>query len=286
MSGKTAEEYALYNSCLGRSGSTVSVSGTGESINNESKTEKLSREISEKQIALLKTFPNLSLISNTLEDTIIVLDDDGEETQESENRRRKVLFKLETALKNDTRLLNKTRETCPDFCTDMEEVLGSEYYLIYAKAVTKLRQLCVLVSTTPVFDDSDFDYDDLTDEDIEDDIYFDHPDDFLDSREDGEIEEPYYSKDDMLIMISEELDTDDFQRACIIARTYLKDQLDKYSKAVTAEKVDEDVRRLTKSNNRSLEIINKYTAYLNMPKTFNKPEDKANKPKEDDDLTY
>ena len=286
MSGKTAEEYALYNSCLGGSGSTVSVSGTGESINNESNTEKLSREISEKQIALLKTFPNLSLISNTLEDTIIVLDDDGEETQESENRRRKVLFKLETALKNDTRLLNKTRETCPDFCTDMEEVLGSEYYLIYAKAVTKLRQLCVLVSTTPVFDDSDFDYDDLTDEDIEDDIYFDHPDDFLDSREDGEIEEPYYSKDDMLIMISEELDTDDFQRACIIARTYLKDQLDKYSKAVTAEKVDEDVRRLTKSNNRSLEIINKYTAYLNMPKTFNKPEDRANKSKEDDDLTY
>ena len=262
------------------------MSGTGESINNESNTEKLSREISEKQIALLKTFPNLSLISNTLEDTIIVLDDDGEETQESENRRRKVLFKLETALKNDTRLLNKTRETCPDFCTDMEEVLGSEYYLIYAKAVTKLRQLCVLVSTTPVFDDSDFDYDDLTDEDIEDDIYFDHPGVFLDSREDGEIEEPYYSKDDMLIMISEELDTDDFQRACIIARTYLKDQLDKYSKAVTAEKVDEDVRRLTKSNNRSLEIINKYTAYLNMPKTFNKPEDKANKPKEDDDLTY
>ena len=162
--------------------------------------------------------------------------------------------------------------------------------IIIAWLVTKLDTVLMIKLNVEAFDADMFKdivfADDLIDEDIEDDIYFDHPDDFLDSREDGEIEEPYYSKDDMLIMISEELDTDDFQRACIIARTYLKDQLDKYSKAVTAEKVDEDVQRLTKSNNRSLEIINKYTAYLNMPKTFNKQEDKANKPKEDDDLTY
>lgn len=286
MSGKTAEEYALYNSYLGRSDSTVSVSGTAESINDENKSEKLSRQISEKQIALLKTFPNLSLISNTLEDTIIVLDDDGEETKESEDRRREVLAKLEAALDSDTSLLNKTRRVYPDFCKNMEEAIGSKYYLMYAKAVTKLRNLCSFVAATPVYDDGEFDYDDLTDEDIAEVVYVDIPDRTFDSDEYDDSEEPYYSKDDMLIMISEELDTDDFQRACIIAKTYLKDQLARYNRAVTSEEIDEDIQKYTISNNSSLDIINKYTAYLNMPKTFNKPEDKEFKPKEDDDLTY
>ena len=286
MSGKTAEEYALYNSYLGRSGSTVSVSGTAESIRVENKSEKLSREISEKQIALLKTFPNLSLISNTLEDTIIVLDDDGEETKESEDRRREVLAKLAAALDSDKSLLNKTRKVFPDFCKNMEEAIGSKYYLMYAKAVTKLRNLCSFVAATPVFDDGEFDYDDLTDEDIAEVVYVDIPDRTFDSDEYDESEEPYYSKDDMLIMISEELDTDDFQRACIIAKTYLKDQLARYNRAITSEEIDEDIEKYTISYNSSLEIINKYTAYLNMPKTFNKPEDKEFKPKEDDDLTY
>lgn len=286
MSGKSTEEYASYTKYLCNSDSTVTKVGTAESISDGNKIDELAQQILNQQISLFTTFPNLSLISSTIEDTIIVLDDDEKETKESKDRRKKVLDKLNAALDSDIKLLDKIRKIYPDFCMNMKEVLGDKYHSIYAKAVTMLRDLCVVVAATPVFENGAFDFDDLTNEDIAEVVYIDLPDGVLDSREDIDTEEPPHSKDEMLIMISEKLDTDDFQRACIIAKTYLKDQLDRYSKTVTSEKVDEDVKTFTKSNNSSLEIINKYTAYLNMPKTFNKPEDKEFKPKEDEDLTY
>lgn len=280
MSEKTPQNYAAYNRYMERSDSPSSQVENEESNSVVNDTDRLSSEITLVQNNLLSLFPNLSLISSTIEDTIIVVDDDGNETEDSLKRRTEVLKKLKEAYEKDKALKEKVQKVLPSFCDDLNEVLGDKYYSIYDTARSTLIKICNYVSLTPTYDyDDDFD-EEYADDEYEDDTYVEE-EETSDSQEKSEF--PDKSPFDLYMKISDDLDTSEFQKACILAKTYLKYQMELYQRRIGRETVlESDLLKFRTRNNDSLDEICKYTAYLNMPKTF-EPKNPVLTEKDDND---
>lgn len=237
--------YDLYKNYLDRNTNKNSVPINDAQNTSESASQRLSNSITEAEIKLFDSFPNVSFLADIIEDSIIVVGDDGKETEESILRRTQFLERLNTTLEGDSVLFKKVRETYPSFGTEMDKKVDLTDFAHYSDVKTKFRRLISRINSTPVSKTKDA-------------IIYEN-----NVRVDLEI--PISEYNELLNDISKCIDSMDFNRACEIEKTFVQREIDIF-KAMAAEKsVEDDVAigmsRLEKENDDEIKKVNTYKDY-------------------------
>lgn len=276
MSQNTDENYDVYAEYLvNRSMSPVSAVKSDletdaglDSRAQEHTTESLSRDLNAVEIELIQKFLSLTLVSNAIEDTIIIVDKDGNETPDSFERRKEVLASLQAKLEDYKSLKTKVLNVCPDLDVDLRMELGDDYST-YTSGISRLIKLCGTVNSIHVvYDPSNYHYD-LTDEDI-------GPKKFNYKEDDEEsiyvapiktIEEDEISTDkDMLDFISGSLDTPSFIKATLIEKRFLKGKVEEFKAKSSEKSIISSVDEQTRDTLGTLSDLEKYDKFIKSKK--------------------
>ena len=272
MSQNTDENYDIYAEYLvNRSMSPLSAvkpdleTDAGlDSRAQEHTTESLSRDLNAVETELIQKFLSLTLVSNAIEDTIIIVYKDGNETPDSFERRKEVLARLQAKLEDYKSLKTKVLNACPDLDVDLRMALGDDYST-YTSGISRLIKLCGTVNSIHVvYDPSDYYYD-LTDEDI-------GPKKFNYKEDDEEpiyvapiktIEEDEISIDkDMLDFISGSLDTPSFIKATLIEKRFLKGKVEEFKAKSSEKSIISSVDEQTRDTLGTLSDLEKYDKFI------------------------
>lgn len=243
MSQNTDENNDIFNQYLTRSMSPISAAKTVPEVSvaldghaSEYTTESLSRELNDVETELIQKFLSLTLVSNTIEDTIIIVDKNGNETPESFERRIDVLTRLQAKLEDYKSLKAKVLDACPDLDVDLKLSLGDDHQT-YTAGTSRLIKLCGTVNSLHVVHDPSKYHYDLSDEiigprkfnyDEEDKTVYTEP------RENIKVSEIKTDKD-MLDHISGCLDTPSFIKATLVEKRFLKEKVQEF-KAKSSER--------------------------------------------------
>lgn len=258
MSQGTDDKKSVYDSYFTRSMKTITptvkpveeasvkledATNSAASINNVTNytTDSLSTELNRVQKELIQGFLSLTLVSNNIEDTMIVVDKKGVETQESLGRRNAVLEKLKQALEDNKSLKNRILELYPEITLDIKAELGDDYSE-YMSAVSKLIKLCGSVNSIRVIHDAEGYYPDDDSFDIYNVVRFGDEEDPVVYVPAEQIKESEIKTDkDMLDFISDTLDHPSFISATLIEKRYLRRKITGLRDFASEYEVDEDV---------------------------------------------
>ena len=263
MSQNTEENRNPYAAYLNRGFSVKSVTKTEVGLNNDAveyTTESLSKELNSVEMELVQNFFALTLVSNAVEDTIIIVDKNDKETPESLERRKSVLVRLQAALEDYKSLRCKVLNACPELETALSLALGEEY----TSGKSKLIKVFGTVNSKHVVHNPlRYHYDfkkESTDpkkisSDTEETDFFKAHDDKKDEKGSGKdisktpddeepksIDESAVKTDkDMLDFISGMLDTPVFIKATLVEKRYLKDMIEEFKIKSSTRKVSPDI---------------------------------------------
>ena len=281
MSQGTDDKRSAYDSYLTRSMKPVThvtksveasvkledAATSGASISDEKiyTTDSLSTELNRVQKELIQGFLSLTLVSNNIEDTMIVVDDKGVETSESLSRRKSVLDKLKQALEDNKTLKNRVLELYPEMTIDLKTELGDDY-LEYMSAVSKLIKLCGSVNSVRVSHNADRYYTDDDFFDIQNVVKFGDEDESVIYIPAEQIKESEIKTDkDMLDFISDTLDHPSFISATLIEKKYLRRKITSLRNFSSQYEVDEDVMAKVEkvsSDTLTTGTIEKYSGHI------------------------
>lgn len=271
MSQNTDENYDLYANYLNRSMSPKSTTDTSVGLDNaaeEHTTDSLSRDLNAVETELVQKFLSLTLVSNAIEDTIIIVDRKGKETPESFERRSNVLTRLQATLDDYKSLRTKVLDACPDIDVDLKTALGDDHQT-YTSGISRLIKLCGTVNSIHVVHDpSRYHYD------IDEGTIEPRKISYLD-----EDEEPVYvappktikeneirTDKDMLDFISGMLDTPSFIKATLVEKRFLKEKIDEFKEKSTARGVETAVVSSVDEHSRetldTLDDLEKYATFM------------------------
>lgn len=239
---KTEEELGLYKNYLGRN-SSKKVSRT---VNKTEDTRDLADKMNSIQTRLLESFPNLSIIADTIEGAAIVVDARNNESPASYARRLDIYNKLLTSFQKDEALFKRIRTIYPSFGLNMQDKVSPEDYEIYMSEVSKMKKLCGRVNTHPVSETLD---------------------NFPKNGDDPD--SPYLR---LLYDIAECIDSYEFQKASIIEKRFIKSEINEFSRLAMEREWDTadntirpEVEALDKSNRDKLTRIEKYARFYDAP---------------------
>lgn len=239
---KTEEELSLYQNYLGRN-SRKKVSKT---INRTEDTRDLADKMNSIQTKLLESFPNLSIIADTIEGAAIVVDARNNEFPASYDRRLDIYNKLLTSFQKDEALFKRIRSIYPSFGLDMQDKVCEEDYELYMSEVSKMKKICGRVNSQPVSD-----------------VLDNFPEDFADP------DSPYLR---LLYDIAACIDSHEFQRASIIEKRFIRSEIDEFTRLALEDNskkmddaLDNEIDNLHRTNNAKLARIEKYARFYEAP---------------------
>lgn len=282
MSQGTDDKKSVYDSYFTRSMKTVTPSArpveevsveledatiSEASISDEKiyTTDSLSTELNRVQKDLIQGFLSLTLVSNNIEDAMIVVDNKGVETSESLSRRKGVLETLKRALEDNKSLKNRVLELYPEMTIDLKTELGDDYSE-YMSAVSKLIKLCGSVNSIRVIHNTEGYYPDDNSFDIHDVVKFGDEDEPVIYVPAEQIKESEIKTDkDMLDFISDTLDHPSFISATLIEKKYLRGKITSLRNFALQYEVDQDVMdKVEKVSNGTLTtgVIEQYSKHI------------------------
>ena len=257
MSQETDDKKEVYNSYFTRGSMkvvtparTADVSSNElDAANNDASisdeiiytTETLSTELNKTQKELIQSFLSLTLVSNSIEDTIIIVDSNGKETEDSLERRKKVLDKLKQSLQDNKALKNRILELYPDITIDLKRELGDEYPL-YSSAASDLIKLCGSVNSIKVTHDSKDYYPNGVSFDTDVSRRYDEDDEYDTYEPAEQIKESEVKTDkNMLDFISKTLDHPSFISATLTEKRYMRRKIMALKNLTSEYEIDRDV---------------------------------------------
>ena len=248
-----SEKYSLYDRHLTRRSNSESAASSSVVLTDDATTEYTSEEISSElngiEVELLQNFLSLSFISNNIEDTIIVLDEDGNEKPESLERRKRALDKFKAELEKNRNLESRIKEACPELDTNIKNELFSDEYKIYTVSISKLIKLCCSINTVGVHEDEEG---------------------YLDCESNSESLDisSIETYDDMLCFIGANLDSISFERATLIERRYIKRKIEEFRELTERNGIEhedgfmDNINKVARENFTSLGHLEKYSQQI------------------------